>query len=49
MDRLGEKPEGERETLRTSLREQLRELSLKIDKLDGEVDDKPGKDPIGPG
>lgn len=49
VERLGDKPEGEREGLRENLREQLRTLSLKIDKLDGEVDDQPGKDPMGPG
>lgn len=49
VDKLGTKPEGEREGVRENLREQLRTLSLKIDKLDGEVDDQPGKDPMGPG
>jgi hypothetical protein len=49
FDRLGERSEGERQRLTESLRERLRELRLRVDALDGEVDDQPGADPQGPG
>jgi hypothetical protein len=49
VDGLGDREPGERDGTKRALKEKLRELSLKIDALDGEVDDRPGKDPVGPG
>jgi hypothetical protein len=48
-DRMSQRPESERQTMTDSLREKLRQLSLRVDALDGEVDDRPGPDPHGPG
>lgn len=48
-DRLSTSPEADRKTVGESLRESLRQLSLRVDALDGEVDDQPGPDPHGPG
>ena len=48
-DKLSTAPDADRETLGENLREKLRQLSLRVDALDGEVDDKPGPDPMGPG
>jgi len=48
-DRLDDSPDADRQTLGESLREKVRQLSLRVDALDGEVDDKPGADPHGPG
>ena len=49
VDGIGKREAGERDGAKRELKDKLRELSLKIDALDGEVDDRPGKDPIGPG
>ena len=48
-DRLSDTPEADRRTLGESLRESLRQISVRVDALDGEVDDQPGPDPHGPG
>jgi hypothetical protein len=49
VDGMGTREAGERDGLKKDLKARLRDLSLKIDALDGEVNDRPGKDPVGPG
>lgn len=47
VDGMGTREAGERDGAKKELKNRLRELSLKIDALDGKVDDQPGKDPVG--
>ncbi|MEZ4235900.1 MAG: hypothetical protein R3F59_07000 [Myxococcota bacterium] len=42
-------PQSDWEAFKADFNKSMKDIAVSIDKLDGEVDDKPGDDPMGPG